>query len=847
MRRFVLVSLGVFGCADGTGTDKGADPDGERVANVRPDEPDIAIAPPSPTTTDDLRLSILEAASDPDGEIVGQEVRWFLDNTAMPQFDDLLLIPATETTKGEEWEVRVVALDDEGAESHSASDAVEIANSPPAVTVTVSPAEPTAGDDVQLTLLTVDADGDTVDVTVTWSLDGNPSSSWDGFQTLPSSATARGDRWTARVATRDDSGVGEIVILDIDIVNAVPIVTGVQLSPTDPAEGETLSASGTAVDPEGDAITWEWSWSVEGVVLVGPAGATLDSSWFDKGQQILALATPVDSEGGRGDPGTSDPAIARNSLPALLGATVDPPAGDERTTFSCVGNGWRDPDPGDLEDAEVSWRVNGALVAGDTLGGASFDRGDSVGCAMTPFDGEDSGPLVSSATVTIANAPPTSTGATLGPDPATEATELAATGEGFQDPDGDPPGWTVAWQRNGASIGWQGSTLDGARFDRGDVIQAEVSPWDGLVDGLGVLTNAVTIANTAPTLGGLDFIPSQPNAHADTMVIIEHVADVDGDTATLTYTWFVDGVDQGVDSATLPVSHYSRDQLLDVVVEADDGFGGTASLSGSATVGSAPPSAPTVAISPASPDSSDNLVCSLQTPSVDPDGDPVTYTFAWTVDGVPYGGASHQAEASLVSLIATYPEELWRCTAEVSDGVVSTVGPVASAVIQAVPCGDNAEDDGVGECVCELGFDWCDGSLVDCCAPVGPELDLLISSALIAETNSSGNTWDNNFFFNDPDPYVKIRVDGVLIGQTVTDDDTFNPYWGQRFFDVEFSEGQTLQLQAYDDDNLVADDFIGSVTLQYADLVGLIDGGLINVNTSAGNKLERISIALETP
>ena len=113
MRRFVLVSLGVFGCADGTGTDKGADPDGERVANVRPDEPDIAIAPPSPTTTDDLRLSILEAASDPDGEIVGQEVRWFLDNTAMPQFDDLLLIPATETTKGEEISRRRGAAQDD--------------------------------------------------------------------------------------------------------------------------------------------------------------------------------------------------------------------------------------------------------------------------------------------------------------------------------------------------------------------------------------------------------------------------------------------------------------------------------------------------------------------------------------------------------------------------------------------------------------------------------------------------------------------------------------------------------------------------------------------------------------
>lgn len=97
----------------------------------------------------------------------------------------------------------------------------------------------------------------------------------------------------------------------------------------------------------------------------------------------------------------------------------------------------------------------------------------------------------------------------------------------------------------------------------------------------------------------------------------------------------------------------------------------------------APPTAPVVEVTPANPTTTDGLACTMTTPAEDPDGDPITYTFGWQVDGV--DAEIEDAEQSAVPAERTTREETWTCVANAHDGVEYGPGGTASVVIANTP------------------------------------------------------------------------------------------------------------------------------------------------------------------
>jgi hypothetical protein len=103
------------------------------------------------------------------------------------------------------------------------------------------------------------------------------------------------------------------------------------------------------------------------------------------------------------------------------------------------------------------------------------------------------------------------------------------------------------------------------------------------------------------------------------------------------------------------------------------------------------PTAPVVAITPASPSDLSDLTVTLVTPSDDAEGDPVAYTYAWTVDGV----ARTDLTTATVGQDYTLDGETWSVAVTPSDGVASgepgtssvTIGnsPPTAAVIHIEP------------------------------------------------------------------------------------------------------------------------------------------------------------------
>jgi hypothetical protein len=98
------------------------------------------------------------------------------------------------------------------------------------------------------------------------------------------------------------------------------------------------------------------------------------------------------------------------------------------------------------------------------------------------------------------------------------------------------------------------------------------------------------------------------------------------------------------------------------------------------TIQNTPPGAPIVAITPASPSSGDALVCSLVAASFDLDGDAISYTLSWDVDGASYGGATTSTlPGDTVPGGVTADGSTWTCTAAPDNSVTS--GPSASASV----------------------------------------------------------------------------------------------------------------------------------------------------------------------
>ena len=91
------------------------------------------------------------------------------------------------------------------------------------------------------------------------------------------------------------------------------------------------------------------------------------------------------------------------------------------------------------------------------------------------------------------------------------------------------------------------------------------------------------------------------------------------------------------------------------------------------------PTAPTVHITPTAPTDLDALTCVIDTASVDPEGDAMTYTYAWSSDA----GGTSTGETLPADLTTT--GETWTCSVTASDGALSSAAGTASVGIASDP------------------------------------------------------------------------------------------------------------------------------------------------------------------
>lgn len=456
------------------------------------------------------------------------------------------------------------------------------------------------------------------------------------------------------VSDGTDSAVSNIVTVTID--NALPVITGVALSPTAPTTDTDLIATPSFADADGDtSITFAYQWRSNGQVLGAYTTQTLPSTAFQSGDLIDVVVVPHDGFDA-GAPYTSTAIRVANTPPQIAGVSIDPDPVLTNDDATAVPIAWFDAD-GDTPTYDYAWTVNGFSVSGNvaTLISDQFDKGDTVQATVTPRDPSSSG-TPKTATFLVANTPPAASGFALTPSNPTTQDDIQASVATMADADSDPMELSCSWSVQGNPIGGSNCTLSSGLFVRGDLVEVTASVSDG-TDAV-TFTGNKTIGNARPRVNSLSITPTQATS-SDTLTAVSSWFDADNDPVTLTYAWTANGAPLAGTTDTLSPSSFVRGQAIAVTATPHDLIeAGVPMTSVAVTIDNSPPSIAGVTLSPAAPRTTDALTA---TPSgwTDQDGDSPDHLYQWRVDNQLVTGQvgatldeSHFAKGDVVKVTA---------------------------------------------------------------------------------------------------------------------------------------------------------------------------------------------------
>lgn len=216
---------------------------------------------------------------------------------------------------------------------------------------------------------------------------------------------------------------------------------------------------------------------------------------------------------------------------------------------------------------------------------------------------------------------------TLSPDPAYAASELTATVVSA-DLDNDEVTLGYTWRLDGDELDADGPTLPARSGIRDQTLSVEVTIRD--LYGFGApMSASIVLSNTAPALSSVSIDPAAPQL-GDALTCVAIGGDDDGDALTWTYAWSIDGALREGQAPTLDEALPRNTAVFCEAQAADDALSSPVLRSETVYIGNAPPSAPGIALVPDPPSACLGGAVAVVTPSVDPDGDAMSYESVWT-------------------------------------------------------------------------------------------------------------------------------------------------------------------------------------------------------------------------
>jgi hypothetical protein len=634
-------------------------------------------------------------------------------------------LSSTDTESGQTWTVEVTP-NDGYSDGPSGSDDLSIGNTAPEVSAVAIDPDPATAEDVLLCSWTFsDADSDSDASTLEWTVNGTSV----GTDATLSGAFVFGDEVVCTVTAHDGTDLGNTDSASLTIDNTPPVLSEVTLSPDPAYEEDTLTCSpGETIDADGtEGFDYSYGWEVSGIDI-GETGDTLDGDSFDKGDEVLCIVTPGDGDD-EGDAVESNIVTIGNRIPEVTAVSLSPSTvyTDDTITASVS----TDDGDGDSVSLSYEWYVDGSLVGetGSTLDGVMyFDKDQDVYVVVTPDDGTESGDALSSDSIIVSNSPPEGLGVSIvETEVVTETRCTALEFDGVDDYIDVPTSSSMEYDDDLTVEMW--IRWDGETSAEWQWIMAHGDHWSDYGYRLQIFEDGYMGWWSHGATGGLSSTPIDTGTWF-------HLAGVREGT---TWTIYIDGgashmvttssvhngsgqdlwvggsgdapeysFDGAIDQLRISnIARYTSDFTPEDTLEddgdvvmmwaLDEATGSTATdstangndgtISGAAWVEDC-----------ASPSSATQtaLVCELDPEATDADGDALTYSVEWDVDGVVYTEAYTTTESGdTIPAEASDFGETWTCTVTVDDGDETAT---ASDSLE-LSCPDILEFDGVDDMV----------------------------------------------------------------------------------------------------------------------------------------------------
>ena len=676
--------------------------------NTPPEEPEIIITP-DPVYSDSALMATGTNAFDEDGDTVSYSYEWYEGTTLMHSTST---VPSADLDVGDIWTVRVTPNDGyhDGA---FAEETIVVVNTPPSLSapsIISSHGSAIYNDSIVTCTATPTDPDETIQETYQWLINGisyaGASVDLSSLSLLPGAAIS----CTASAVDSDGASTTETT-QDI-ISNRNPVVSGVSISPGAGVLSDSLvTCSYTALDDDESTLSPAVLWQVSGATIGTTTALQLTQAIITPGDTLECIVSLTDNLGASAS-GAAQVSI-QNSLPVIDSVQISPSAPDTEDTLVCSAS-VSDIDAGTPSlSFTLSNQTTGAVytpIIGTNsvsldLNTVTVSPNDQLQCSLDVTD-PHGGTASDQLTVTIGLPAPDftvlpsvspSTGVVTGSSLSCSAAAL--------DPDGSVSTMTYQWQVNGSTVFTDPITpftVDPLLTNVGDTITCVAVATDSLGRTSSSTSSPILVENTAPVISSATLSTLTP-ATSDPLTVTVQASDADVESLSYSYEWYlidasangfssVVHTSTGSSSATLASSYYEAgDQVYAVVTVTDSQLDTAVLSSASATVQDSPPTDPVVSLSssPLFPPTAgeDDLICAVDTPSTDPDGQPISYTYSW------YDSTFALKRTITTSALQdTYPSTgvylgIWTCAVEASSGsLYSNTAEATIAVIGRESC-----------------------------------------------------------------------------------------------------------------------------------------------------------------
>lgn len=242
-------------------------------------------------------------------------------------------------------------------------------NKPENASISIIPENPTAG--TLLRAVATGGDG------LTFRWERNEKALTTTADTLDTAGFKKGDR-IKLAAGRGPGAVAETVLL-----NSPPVVRSVTFKPGAFSAGVDLQAEAEGWDPDGDAVEYEYQWTLNGQAVYSETGPVLGGDRYERGGEISVRVVPYDGEEA-GAPFEARAGAALNSPPRFTsvppvefsGTFVYKPAVSDKDADAVSISVVKGPEGMTASSGAIEWNAKGrkgsfevTLAADDGNGG----------------------------------------------------------------------------------------------------------------------------------------------------------------------------------------------------------------------------------------------------------------------------------------------------------------------------------------------------------------------------------------------------------------------------------------------------------------------------------------------